>query len=42
MRMVIDINSKYFYFDPAQKPEYLHTVTCKNCHQGKALPPEYH
>lgn len=40
MRMVIDINSKYFYFDSTQRPEYLHTITCKNCHMGKPLPPE--
>ena len=42
MRMVIEINSKYFYFDSTQRPEYLHVISCKNCHQGHALPPEYH
>ena len=42
MRMVIDINSKYFYFDSTQRPEYLHTITCKNCHRGQPLPPENH
>jgi len=42
MRMVIDINSRYFYFDSAQRPEYLNTITCKNCHQGHPLPPENH
>jgi Photosynthetic reaction centre cytochrome C subunit len=42
MRMVIDINSKYFYFDSIERPEYLHTITCKNCHQGQPIPPEYH
>ena len=42
MRMVIDINSKYFYFDSTQRPEYLHTITCKNCHRGHPLPPEDH
>jgi hypothetical protein len=42
MRMVIDINSRYFYFDSTQRPEYLHTITCKNCHQGHPLPPENH
>ena len=42
MRMVIDINSKYFYFDSTQRREYLHTITCKNCHQGQPLPPENH
>lgn len=42
MRMVIDINSRYFYFDSTQRPEYLHTITCKNCHLGHPLPPENH
>ena len=42
MRMVIDINSKYFYFDSTQRPEYLHVINCKNCHRGQPLPPENH
>jgi hypothetical protein len=42
MRMVIEINSKYFYFDSTQRPEYLHTITCKNCHRGQPLPEENH
>ena len=42
MRMVIEINSKYFYFDSTRRPEYLNTITCKNCHQGHPLPPENH
>lgn len=42
MRMVIDINSKYFYYDKTQKPEYLNTITCINCHQGHPLPPGFH
>jgi hypothetical protein len=42
MRMVIDINSKYFYFDSTKRPEYLNTVTCKTCHQGQPLPPDFH
>jgi hypothetical protein len=42
MRMVIDVNSRYFNFDSTRRPEYLHTITCKNCHQGQPLPPEYH
>ena len=40
MRMVIDINKRYFYFDSTQRPEYLHTISCKNCHRGQPLPPE--
>jgi hypothetical protein len=39
MKMVIDINSRYFYFDSTQRPEYLNVITCKNCHQGHPLPP---
>jgi hypothetical protein len=40
MRMVIDINKRYFYFDTLQRPEYLRTITCKNCHQGHEIPPD--
>jgi len=42
MRMVIDMNSKYFYFDKNQKPEYLTTITCIMCHRGEAMPPDFH
>ncbi|MBI5858886.1 MAG: c-type cytochrome [Sphingobacteriales bacterium] len=40
MRMVIDINKTYFYFDTTQRPEYLHTVTCITCHRGQPMPHE--
>ena len=40
MRMVIDINKNNFYFDKTERPEYLHTVTCKTCHRGEHFPPE--
>ncbi|MEO7982693.1 MAG: c-type cytochrome [Bacteroidota bacterium] len=40
MKMVIEINQKNFYFDKNERPEYLHTVTCKTCHRGQAFPPE--
>lgn len=40
MRMVIKINTENFYFDKNTRPEYLHTVHCKTCHQGEAFPPE--
>lgn len=40
MRMTIEVNSKYFYFDKNQKPEYLNTVTCITCHRGEVFPPE--
>lgn len=42
MKMVIDINSRYFYYDTIQRPVYLRTVTCKNCHQGHQIPPDNH
>jgi len=38
MRMTIDINSRYFYFDKTIKPVYLNTVHCYTCHKGDVLP----
>jgi hypothetical protein len=40
MRMTIELNSKYFYFDSTKQPAFLNTVTCKTCHQGEPFPPE--
>lgn len=40
MRMVIDINKRYFYYDTLQRPEYLRTITCRSCHQGHEIPPD--
>ena len=40
MRMTIYINKTNFHFDKRQRPEYLHTVTCKTCHRGEPFPPE--
>ena len=40
MRMTIELNKNYFYFDTAVRPEYLNVVTCKTCHRGEAFPPE--
>jgi energy-converting hydrogenase Eha subunit E len=40
MKMVIEINSKHFYFDKKTRPEYLNTITCKTCHRGEPFPPE--
>ena len=40
MRMTIELNSKYFYFDSATRPEYLKVITCKTCHRGEPFPPE--
>src|SRR5689334_20137371 len=42
MRMVIDMNSKWFYYDKNQKPEYLATINCMMCHQGQEMPPGFH
>ena len=38
MRMTIDINKNNFWFNKNERPEYLHTVTCKTCHRGEAYP----
>lgn len=40
MRMVIDINKKNFHYNKNDRPEDLHTVTCKTCHRGEPFPPE--
>ena len=40
MRMTIELNKNYFYFDTAVRPEYLNVVTCKTCHRGEPFPPE--
>jgi hypothetical protein len=40
MRLTIDINTRYFYYDTASRPEYLKIITCKTCHQGHPFPPE--
>lgn len=40
MRLTIDINKNYFYFNKDIRPEYLHVVHCKTCHQGEPFPPE--
>jgi len=38
MKMVIDINSKNFYYDKTVEPVYLNSVTCKTCHRGDPFP----
>lgn len=40
MRLTIDINKTYFYYDTASRPEYLKIITCKTCHQGHPFPME--
>lgn len=38
MRLTIDINKQYFYFDKTVKPEYLNVITCNTCHRGNPYP----
>lgn len=38
MRMVIDINTKYFYYDKNKHPVDLNTITCITCHKGDPYP----
>jgi hypothetical protein len=38
MRMSIQLNKDYFYFDTTQRPEYLKVVTCMTCHRGDPMP----
>lgn len=38
MRLNIQINKDYFYFDTLQRPEYLKVVTCITCHRGEPFP----
>jgi hypothetical protein len=40
IRMTIDINQKYFPYQPGERPEYLNTITCITCHRGQEFPPE--
>ncbi|MEO6488439.1 MAG: c-type cytochrome [Ferruginibacter sp.] len=38
IRLTIDINKTYFYFDSTVKPEYLNVVRCNTCHRGNPFP----
>ncbi len=38
IRMTIDINKRYFYFDSLVRPEYLKVVSCNSCHRGNPHP----
>lgn len=38
IRMTIDINKKYFYFDSIVRPEFLNVVSCNTCHKGNPFP----
>jgi hypothetical protein len=41
MRMTIELNKTYFYFDKNVQPEYLNVVHCKTCHRGEPIPVEH-
>ncbi|MBC7948351.1 MAG: c-type cytochrome [Chitinophagaceae bacterium] len=38
MRLTIQINKDYFYYDTTRRPEYLKVVTCNTCHRGDPFP----
>jgi len=38
MRLTIQVNKDYFYYDSTQRPEYLKVVTCITCHRGGPSP----
>ena len=38
MRLTIDINQKYFNYDPSIHPAYLTRISCNSCHRGNAYP----
>jgi hypothetical protein len=38
MRLTIQLNKDYFYYDTMQRPEYLKVVSCFTCHRGDPFP----
>lgn len=36
--MMIDINTRYFYYDKTIEPAYLNAVSCNTCHRGDPFP----
>ena len=38
IRLTIDLNKTYFYFDSTIRPEYLKVVSCNTCHRGNPYP----
>ena len=38
MRLTIQLNKDYFYFDTLERPEYLKVVSCYTCHRGDPFP----
>src|SRR5258705_5962845 len=37
MRLTIQLNKDYFYFDSTKRPEYLSVVVCITCHRGDPM-----
>jgi len=40
MKLTIDINQRYFYYDTTVAPVYLNVVRCQTCHRGDPYPVE--
>jgi hypothetical protein len=38
MRLTMQVNKDYFYFDSTRRPEYLNVVVCITCHRGDPMP----
>jgi len=38
MRLTIELNKNYFYYDSLERPEFLRVVTCITCHRGDPFP----
>jgi Photosynthetic reaction centre cytochrome C subunit len=38
MRLTIQLNKDYFYFDTTRIPVYLNVVSCITCHRGDPMP----
>ncbi len=38
IRMQIQINTNYFYYDSSKAPAFLNVVTCNTCHRGNPFP----
>lgn len=41
IQLMMDINTKYFYYDSTIKPQYLNAVSCNTCHRGEPFPLGY-
>ena len=38
IRLQIEINKNYFFYDSTIRPEYLNVVSCNTCHRGNPYP----